>query len=268
MPPRSETYLHGHHESVLRSHQWRTAENSAGYLLEWLTPGAHVLDVGCGPGTITVDLAARVPDGQVTGIDAADGVLDTARQEAERRGQGMSRSSSGTSTSWATRTARSTWCTRTRCCSTCPTRSAALAEMRRVCRPAGWSRRGTGLRRDVLVPGDAGLWSGRRCTEPWRGGWAASPTPGGTCWPGPGAAGFAEVMASASAWCYAGPADRPWWGGLWAQRLTESPFGDRAVEQGRATRADLERLAQAWLGWGGSEDGWFAIPHGEVLCRA
>ena len=25
MPPRSETYLHGHHESVLRSHQWRTA---------------------------------------------------------------------------------------------------------------------------------------------------------------------------------------------------------------------------------------------------
>ena len=87
MPPRSETYLHGHHESVLRSHQWRTAENSAGYLLDWLTPDARVLDVGCGPGTITVDLAARVPDGQVTGIDAADGVLDTARQEAQRRGQ-------------------------------------------------------------------------------------------------------------------------------------------------------------------------------------
>ena len=26
-------YTHGHHESVLRSHRWRTAENSAAYLL-------------------------------------------------------------------------------------------------------------------------------------------------------------------------------------------------------------------------------------------
>ena len=71
MPPRSETYLHGHHDSVLRSHRWRTAENSAGYLLPRLAPGARVLDVGCGPGTITADLAARVPSGEVVGIDAA-----------------------------------------------------------------------------------------------------------------------------------------------------------------------------------------------------
>ena len=57
MPQSSEAYLHGHHDSVLRSHRWRTAENSAAYLLPWLTPAARLLDVGCGPGTITVDLA-------------------------------------------------------------------------------------------------------------------------------------------------------------------------------------------------------------------
>lgn len=28
-----DVYTHGHHEAVLRSHTWRTAENSAGYLL-------------------------------------------------------------------------------------------------------------------------------------------------------------------------------------------------------------------------------------------
>ena len=33
MPSTGDTYLHGHHDSVLRSHRWRTAENSAGYLL-------------------------------------------------------------------------------------------------------------------------------------------------------------------------------------------------------------------------------------------
>src|ERR1700748_2038758 len=87
MPSSSDTYLHGHHDSVLRSHRWRTAENSAGYLLPRLAPDARVLDVGGGPGTITVDLAALGPGGYVTGIDAAGDVLAQARQEAERRGQ-------------------------------------------------------------------------------------------------------------------------------------------------------------------------------------
>ncbi len=87
MSSTSDTYLHGHHDSVLRSHRWRTAENSAGYLLARLAPDARVLDVGCGPGTITADLAARVPGGEVVGIDAAGDVLGLARREADRRGQ-------------------------------------------------------------------------------------------------------------------------------------------------------------------------------------
>jgi SAM-dependent methyltransferase len=62
-----EVYTHGHHESVLRSHKWRTAENSAAYLLPHLAEDARVLDVGCGPGTISAGLADRVPRGHVTG---------------------------------------------------------------------------------------------------------------------------------------------------------------------------------------------------------
>ena len=80
-------------------------------------------------------------------------------------------------------------------------------------------------------------------------------------------AGFAAIEASASAWCYTGPADRPWWGNSWAERLTELPFGDRAVEHGLATRQDLARLAEGWRRWAASEDGWFCIPHGEILCE-
>ncbi|MET0459349.1 MAG: class I SAM-dependent methyltransferase, partial [Ilumatobacteraceae bacterium] len=66
-----DTYTHGHHESVLRSHTWRTAENSAGYLLPHLHAGLDLLDVGCGPGTITLDLAERVAPGRVRGVDAS-----------------------------------------------------------------------------------------------------------------------------------------------------------------------------------------------------
>jgi hypothetical protein len=81
-------------------------------------------------------------------------------------------------------------------------------------------------------------------------------------------AGFTTIQATASAWCYTGPEERAWWGSSWADRLTISPFGDRAVEHGLATRDDLERLAGAWRHWAESEDAWFVIPHGEILCEA
>src|SRR3954465_794670 len=80
------SYTHGHHESVLRSHRWRTAENSAAYLLPRLAAGMSLLDVGCGPGTITADLAARVSPGRVTAVEVTEAALDLARAEAHRRG--------------------------------------------------------------------------------------------------------------------------------------------------------------------------------------
>src|SRR5215813_2293205 len=86
MADREATYTHGHHESVLRSHTWRTAENSAAYLLGSLRPGLDLLDVGCGPGTITVDLARRVAPGRTLGIDRASEVLEQAKTYAEARG--------------------------------------------------------------------------------------------------------------------------------------------------------------------------------------
>src|SRR5262245_38493208 len=79
-------YTHGHHESVLRSHRWRTAANSAAYLLGDLRPGMTVLDVGCGPGTITADLAELVAPGRVTAVEVTADALDLARAEADRRG--------------------------------------------------------------------------------------------------------------------------------------------------------------------------------------
>src|SRR5690606_3802174 len=75
----ADTYIHGHQDSVLKSHRWRTAENSAAYLLPHLQPGMTLLDVGCGPGTLTADLAARVAPGRVVAIDRSSDVVEEAK---------------------------------------------------------------------------------------------------------------------------------------------------------------------------------------------
>src|SRR5215468_938611 len=86
MASQPDTYTHGHQEAVLRAHRWRTAENSAAYLLPALRPGLRLLDVGCGPGTLTVDLARRVAPAPVTGIDVSAEVVREARDHAAAAG--------------------------------------------------------------------------------------------------------------------------------------------------------------------------------------
>jgi SAM-dependent methyltransferase len=268
MPGTGETYLHGHHDSVLRSHRWRTAENSAGYLLPRLQDADRVLDVGCGPGTITVDLASRVPQGEVVGIDAADGVLEDARQEASRQGRPNVRFDTGDVYRLAFNDAAFDVVHAHQVLQHIGDPVAALAEMRRVCRPGGLvAARDSDYGGMLWFPDDPGLSEWRVLYQQAARAVGGEPDAGRRMLSWALAAGFADVEPSASAWCYATPADRSWWGSLWAERLTESPFGDRAVEHGLATRQDLERLADAWLRWAASDDGWFLIPHGEVLCR-
>jgi ubiquinone/menaquinone biosynthesis C-methylase UbiE len=58
-------------------------ENSAAYLLPHRSPDFHVLDVGCGPGTITANLASRVT--HVTAVEHTSAALDLARAEMAGR---------------------------------------------------------------------------------------------------------------------------------------------------------------------------------------
>jgi SAM-dependent methyltransferase len=264
-----ETYLHGHHDSVLRSHRWRTAENSAGYLLPRLAPGDHVLDVGCGPGTITVDLAARVPQGQVTAIDAAADVLELAREEAGRRGVANVGFETGDVYRLAFGDGTFDVVHAHQVLQHLSDPVAALAEMRRVCRPGGLVAARDGDYAGMFwYPEDPELDEWRELYRAVARALGGEPDAGRRMLAWARAAGLAEVEASAGSWCYTGPADRAWWGESWARRLTESRFGDQAVEHGLATRADLERLARAWRRWADSEDAWFFIPHGEILGRA
>ena len=79
----NEVYQHGHHASVVTNHAKRTAETEAAFFLPLLKPGMRLLDVGCGPGSITTGLALRVEPAQTIGIDPSEDVIEMARSRAK-----------------------------------------------------------------------------------------------------------------------------------------------------------------------------------------
>ena len=84
-PPPAGAYLCGHGPGVVAVHAGRTAAREAAFFLPHLGRGMRVLDVGCGPGTITVGLAEAVAPGRVVGLDVQPSVLGEARAHAAAR---------------------------------------------------------------------------------------------------------------------------------------------------------------------------------------
>lgn len=269
MPATEPRYVHGHHDSVLRSHRWRTAENSAAYLLPHLVPGMRLLDVGCGPGTITIDLATRLAPGEVIGVDSVEEPLVEARRAAGSAGVAnvSFRVAEGMALPFDDGTFDVVHAHQV--LQHVPDPVGMLREMRRVCRPGGLvAARDSDYAAFAWHPAVPALdeWLGlyqrvARASggEPDAGrrllGWAH-------------AAGMADVTASASAWCFATAEDRAWWGGLWADRALRSTYATQALALGLADRTTLERISAGWRSWSTEPDGWFAILHGEVLARA
>ncbi|MFI9237754.1 class I SAM-dependent methyltransferase [Streptomyces sp. NPDC053079] len=261
-------YIHGHHESVLRSHGRRTAADSAAYLLPELRPHHQVLDIGCGPGSITADLAALVPQGRVTGLDAAPGILEHARAIGRERGlknidftTGDIRALDFPDDSFDVVHAHQVL-------QYLDDPVAALREMRRVCRPGGLV-----AVRDVVYtamtwyPHVPGLDDWQRLYVRVARAGGGEPDAGSRLLSWARQAGLTDVTATAGAWCYATPEERTWWSGLWADRTLSSPYADLALAGGHTDREGLETIARAWREWGRHEDAWFSVLNGELLCR-
>jgi ubiquinone/menaquinone biosynthesis C-methylase UbiE len=262
--PPADVYTHGHHESVLQSHRWRTAENSAAYLLPHLRPGVDLLDVGCGPATITADLARLVAPGRVVGVDRSTAVLHEARHAAPgvdlRTGDvyALDLDDGEFDVVHAHQVLQHL---------TDPV--AALREMRRVTRTGGLvAARDADYGAFTWWPDLPGLTEWLALYHAVARSNGAEPDAGRRLVSWTRAAGFTDVTASAAVWCFASDADRAWWSRSWVGRVTSSDFASQAKERGLATDADLARLADAWREWGAHQDGWLTIVHGEVLARA
>ncbi|NAZ88427.1 methyltransferase domain-containing protein [Kineococcus sp. T90] len=254
-----------------RSHGRRTAANSAAHLLPRLRPGQSLLDVGCGVGTLTADLAARVAPGRVVGVDSSAQVLDTARAAAAERGVHVELS---VADACALPFADGEFDVvhAHQVLQHLPDPVAALREMRRVCRPGG-----------TVAVRDADYatvhWHPQQeALAQWRERYRAAaraaggePDAGAHLLAWTRAAGFSEVVPSASVWLFATAEDRAWWGGTWAERTSGEPLAGRlralAAGDGEDGEDGVQRLAAAWRAWAADPDGWTTMTHGEVLCR-
>lgn len=264
--PTHDRYTHGHHESVLRSHRWRTAANSAQFLLPHLRPGLRLLDVGCGPGTITADLAGCVGDGTVVGIDRSPTMIATVR--AEYRAANLTFCvGDAYDLQFADDTFDVVYAHQVLQHLSDPV--AALRELRRVTRPGGivavrdsdyaafaWAPRDPTLDRwmtlyhDLTRHNRAEADAGRFLKA-----WALD-------------AGFTDVRASSSTWTFHDPDDRAWWGGTWSERALHSEFATQALQAGLTDPDELHEISAAFLRWAADPRGIFVLVHGEVLAVA
>ncbi|MFG1679041.1 class I SAM-dependent methyltransferase [Nonomuraea sp. NPDC049269] len=257
-------YTHGHHESVLRSHRWRTAENSAAYLLPHLKPHMKLLDVGAGPGTITADLAGRV--GHVTASEVTADALELTRAGVGAAGN----VEFAVADVHALDHPDATFCVvhAHQVLQHVGDPVRALREMRRVTKPGGLvaardSDYAAFAWYPLLPELDEWLALYRRVARSNGG----EPDAGRRLLSWARAAGFDDITATSSTWCFATPEDRAWWGEMWADRIKQSALAEQALATGAATADDLRRISEGWLTWAAADDGWMSITHGEILCR-
>jgi SAM-dependent methyltransferase len=262
------TYTHGHHESVLRSHTWRTAENSAGYLLPHLRPGLSLLDVGCGPGTITIDLAPRVAPGQVIGVDASGEVVAQAKALGMETAATNVRFEVGDLFALRYEDATFDVVHAHQVLQHLADPASALVELRRVLRPEGvLAARDSDYGAFAWAPSDPALdrWIEIYLAVTARNGHNARIGPSllGLARSG----GFADILVSSTCWTFADPQSRRWWGGLWADRVLYSRFAEQAIDYGLSDTEELQTIARAFVNWAASPDGVFIVPHVEILAR-
>ena len=270
MSKKRETYLHGHHRSVLSAHSARTADDAAAFLLPYMEPGMNLLDVGCGPGTITSGLAAAVGEsGSALGIDISDGLREEWDKRLEEHGSpnlgfqvddvyesDLERDQFDVvyahqllqhlANPVGALTAAATLA-----------KSGGIVAVREV----DW---GT----FAAYPESKALDDFRRVYD------AVAIRNGGNPRAGRNVLSWmqetgelTDIHISTSTWTFFEEAGKTWWGDQWSQRIVESDIAAKALEYGIATTGELEAMSRGWQEWKNAPGSLSCFTHFEGLAR-
>ena len=264
--PAGETYQLGHHPSVVARHARRTAETAAGFFLPFLKPGMRLLDVGCGPGSITSGFAQRVAPGETIGIDPSADVIATATALA--RATKARNLAFEVGNIYQPRFAAETFDAvfSHQMLQHLRRPLEALRQMQALLAPGGvlgvrvvdWGSavfypESEGMRRYLAIQFDLARRNG------------AEPNAGRYLRRWLREAGFGKMRITASTEFDADAHATGERGEMFAERILQSSLADTVLERGLATRSDLESIAAAWRAWGRDPDAFFCFSHVEAV---
>jgi len=262
----TDQYTHGHHASVVDQHRRRTAEEAAAFLLPHLTPSMRLLDFGCGPGSITVGLARRLPQGEVVGIDLAPAIVEQAQELADTSDLTNLQLDVGDVYALAYEDNSFDVAYGHQVLQHLSDPVRALQELQRVVKPGGLiAVRDADYGTMVHSPIDPRLerWLALYHQVAARNG--AEADAGRHLYGWLLAAGYLEPVITSSTWTFTQPRQLLNWGDSWASRTTESDFARQAVDYGFASPDDLQQIATGWREWARQRNAFFAFIHVEGL---
>ncbi|KAK7923492.1 S-adenosyl-L-methionine-dependent methyltransferase [Apiospora marii] len=288
-------YTQGYSEATVASHASRTVDSDAAFLKPYIKPTDRILDVGCGPGTITVGFHALVDGaagGGVTGVDISDEILAQARETAAANMdtaatpdnnntaieflkadvlKGLPFPDDAFTVVYASQLFPHL--------ATPALRYRALAEMRRVLRPGG-----------VLATRDAAelhfyprhydldrLWAGRMVRALRQGGGESDVDRDGeneaACFPGGDmpalfqSVGFggSSLVVGAGTTVHSGPEMRRWFAGTLRDRLRPGDAFRESWANAGITDREVEETCGALGRWAEDEGGWYVAVQAEIL---
>jgi ubiquinone/menaquinone biosynthesis C-methylase UbiE len=237
----------------------------AAFLAPHLRAGMRLLDCGCGPGSITVDLAQAVAPGEVIGIDLREDALAQGRALARERG--IANVTFQTASVYQLPYPDGSFDAAFACAvlQHLAAPLAALKEMRRVLKPGGVIG---------LVDGSSAItfryptnslldkWDRLRALEREHN--AGRPSDALHLRALLREVGFARTQASGEMTTEAGPpAGSPEETRRVAQHhliRLRGVLGELAIAQGWTTKRELEQIAEALIAWGEAPDAFYARP--------
>ena len=263
-----DIYTHGHQSAVVNQHAKRTAESCAQFIRSIVLPESQILDVGCGPASITVGLAKWAAGGSVVAIDVGEEILQTAQKVVDESGCSnvYLEQASVYELPYPDDSFDLIYAHQVLQHLTNPV--LAIQEMARVTRPNGY-----------IAVRDADYYTmscspESKMIDEWRRIYrlvarhnGAEPDAGRHLLAWFHQAGLYEVTCSATAGVYATKEERENWGLSWADRCLTTSFPDQAIDYGYATRKELQAISEGWRQWASNPDGYFQFVNGEAIAK-
>jgi ubiquinone/menaquinone biosynthesis C-methylase UbiE len=226
-----------------------------------------ILDIGCGPGSITIDFAHHVPQGTVTGLENVPDPLPAARNLAAAQGLTNITFMEGDIHSLPFPDSTFDIVHVHQVLQHIADPIQGLKEMRRVVKKGGIvsARESAGM---SWYPPNEGITKWKELYERMGRASGGNPHPGSQIHVWAMKAGFEEgaIKRSSGSWCFSSAEERRYWGGSMVERTRSSGYAKRAVEGGFLSVEESEEIADGWEAFVEDEEGWFGMLHGEILC--